>query len=173
MWTPIDQHKVLREWAIAEATSSKEDFPKLLAQHVPQVLQKLRAGQRGALTEAELRDLERAIEHYRVPLLTELLRLQPQWYEGEIPVEILADMRIFNLPDWVRWAPSRKLSNFCGERTGEAAGRAEFKGFTAERPVAVGPSLQGPYCLVEGYTRCCGILRDFKAGIVHTAPESR
>jgi len=41
---------------------------------------------------------------------------------------------------------------------------------TVERPIAVGPSLDGPLCLMEGYTRLASILRDHRAGICST-PE--
>ncbi len=150
----------MRAWAIAEATSQKAALGKAVAEGwcPPEMREKLLSGRYAALTETEWQALERVILQSRGPLL--------QGFEGHVPVEVLRQMRFFDLPDWTAKAPSRNLGDLCGER--HLPGREpEFRGFFTgiERPIAVGPSLQGPFCLVEGYTRCGAILRDHRAGL--------
>jgi len=45
-------------------------------------------------TEAEWESVEDVIAQLRAPLLDGLLQLQPRWYEGELPIEAVAQMRI-------------------------------------------------------------------------------
>lgn len=116
--------------------------------------------------QRELDTLERCIAQYRAPLTTGLLTLQLEWYEGAVRVDALRTMRFFNMPEWTAKAPSRLFGDLVGVRTLDG-NAPEFRGFTTsiERPIAVGPSLDGPLCLVEGYTRCGAIVRDHGAGL--------
>jgi hypothetical protein len=166
-WTPIDYKTVLRAWAIAEATSGKEGFAQAFAQHAPAAIRdKVLTGKGQTLTDEEWRLLEENIRHYRAPMLDHLSTLEVEWFDGQTPVAALASMRFFNLPKWVSQAPSRSFGDLAGSR--ELPGLApEFRGFATriERPIAVGPSLAGPLCLLEGYTRCGAIVRDHGAGL--------
>jgi len=55
---------------------------------------KMKADDWAALTEAEWESVEDVIAQLRAPLLDGLLQLQPRWYEGELPIEAVAQMRI-------------------------------------------------------------------------------
>lgn len=168
-WRPVDETTVLRAWAIAEAMSQKTPLGKAVARgrYLPEMTEKLLSGRHEALSDSEWRALERDIVETRSALLQGLNALHPQWYEGHASAELLREIRFFNLPDWTAKTPSRRLVDLSGDRN--LPGREpEFRGFSTsvERPIAVGPSLDGPLCLVEGYTRCCAILRDCRAGLL-------
>jgi hypothetical protein len=166
-WTRIDNATVLRAWAIAEATSGKEGFAQAVAQQAPKAIRdKVFGGKAETLTDSEWRLLEGGIRQYRAPMLDHLLALGVDWFDGLVPVAELENMRFFNLPKWVSGTRSRRFGDLAGSRA--VAGSApEFRGFstTIERPIAVGPSLAGPLCLLEGYTRCGALVRDHRAGL--------
>ena len=166
-WTQIDQFKMLRNWALAEATSGQTGMSQVVAGWPAETQHKLSTGQHDSLSENEWRMLEAGIVLTREPLLIGLLWLQPQWYRGEVPVEMLADMRIINFSPFVQKAPSRKLADLAeAERGGGRGAKSEFSlDKMVGLPIAVGLSLDGRLCLVEGYSRCCRILRDHKDGI--------
>lgn len=167
-WRPVSLDVVLRSWGIAEATSTKESgFSAEVARQAPAIHGKLLRAE--PLSEAELDALARGIEQYRAPLISGLQAVQPQWFEGVLPVQTLAEMRFFNMNEWSEKAPSRMFGDLAGTRT-IAGTQPEFRGFatSVERPIAVAPSLDGPFCLVEGYTRCAAIVRDHRAGLSAT-----
>jgi len=97
----------------------------------------------------------------------QLIGLAPEWYEGEVAISFLDGMRFFNLPPWVSKVPSLQFADLALSRQRPAMNEAEFCGFATaiERPIAVAPSLEGPFCLLEGYTRCACILRDHRTGL--------
>jgi len=130
------------------------------------IREKVFGGRAETLTAQEWRLLENGIRQYRAPILNHLSTLGVEWFDGQIPVTALAVMRFFNLPQWVTKAPSRSFGDLAGRR--QLPGSApEFRGFSTmiERPIAVGPSLAGPLCLLEGYTRCGALVRDDRAGL--------
>ena len=171
-WRRVDFQAVLRSWAIAEATSDKEaGFSGAVRQQAPSLHAKLLRGD--ALSESELNAIANAIKQYRAPMLAGLLPLDPAWYEGAVSIETLSEMRIFNLPAWVARTPSRSLSEHCGAPQPRSSSEPEFRGFRnpLERIIAVGVTQDEPFCLLEGYTRGCAMIRDHKAGLrVETVP---
>lgn len=168
VWRRVTEATVLRAWAVAEATSAKEPLGKAVAEGrcPPEMRDKLLAGRHRELTEAEWQALVRAVLQARGPLLQGLLDLRPEWYEGKVPIPFVEQMFFFNLPAWVAKTPSRNLGDLAGTRH-QSGNEPEFRGFFTdiERPIAVGPSLDGPFCLVEGYTRCGCLVRDHRAGL--------
>jgi hypothetical protein len=166
-WTRIDYVTVLRAWAIAEATSGKEGFAHAFAEQAPQPMRANVLNRHvESLTADEWRVLEVNIRQYRAPMLDHLLALGVDWFDAQLSVGALENMRFFNLPQWVSKAPSRRFGDLAGSRT--VPGLApEFRGFSTsiERPIAVAPSPCGPFCLLEGYTRCGAIVRDRRAGL--------
>ena len=67
--------------------------------------------------------------------------------------------------------PSGRLIDFAEAERGAGTGRAEFdRSCMVGTPIAVGPTLDGPFMLVEGYTRCCRALRDQNAGLYDGLP---
>ncbi len=167
-WRRITESAVLRAWAIAETTSNKTELGKAVREgRCPAELRDKLLGARDVeLTEPEWQVLERAILDSRGALLRQLVDLRPEWYEGEVPVGSLEQLRFFNLPEWVAKAPSRNFGDLVGTRS-QGGNAPEFRGFATrtERPVAVGAGLEGLLCLVEGYTRCGCLLRDYRAGL--------
>ncbi len=166
VWSQIDQFEMLRNWALAEATSGQTEMSHVVAGWPAETQRKLQTGQHDLLSEGEWRMLEAGIVFTRQLLLVGLLWLQPEWYRGEVPVETLADMRIINSPPFAGKAPSRKLADLAeAERGGGTASQSQFSlDKMVGLPIAVGLSFDGPVCLVEGYTRCCTILRRCKDG---------
>jgi len=140
-----------------------------MAQAAPAACAKLRTARLNELTEADWVSLKRAIIAVRSPFLVSLIALAPDWYVGHLSIDAVAAMRFANSDDWPQKWPSRVFGDLAGAR--HLPGRTpEFRGFrtTIERPIAVGPSLDGPFCLMEGYTRLACILRDHRAAIRST-----
>ncbi len=78
------------------------------------------------------------------------------------PIEAVAGMRIMAFPPFLEKAPSRRLAELAeAERGAGPAGQPEFsRAAMVGAPIAVGRTLDGPFTLMEGYTRCCRALRD-------------
>jgi len=161
-WQGIDESEMVRAWALAEVTG-----PSSPLQQVPQldpVREKLRAGGAGTLTNADWQLLERGIRLTRQPMLDPLLALRPTWYRGHLPIDVLAGARTINYQRFVELAPSRRLAALCVTR-GQPGGAPEFdRAAMTAPPILIGPTLDGPWCLVEGYRRCCRAIRDDLAG---------
>lgn len=132
----------------------------------------MEAGKWEALSEPEWQMLESAIAEFRQPLLAGLLALQPDWYEGELPIEAVAEMRIVKYQPFAQKAPSGRLVDLAGAERGDAPrGHGEFiRKSMVGLPIAVGRNLAGPLTLVEGYTRCCRALRDYRTGLFDGLP---
>lgn len=159
-WMPTTEAHAIREWGLAEIVSDK--LPTGSAPWLEPLRAKVRNARRDELTEAEWSALERLARDFRAPMLDPLLALRPKWYEGEIAVEDLYQARIIAYPPFVKNAPSRRLDELCGPSNAPAP---EFdRAVMNARPIVLGPSVAGPWCLVEGYGRCCRALRDHRAG---------
>ena len=140
-----------------------------MAQVAPVASEKVRTARLDTLTEADWVSLKRAIVVVRSPFLISLIALNPDWYVGRMSLDAVAAMRFANSGDWPQKWPSRVFGDLAGVR--HLPGRApEFRGFRTaiERPIAVGPALDGPFCLMEGYARLACVLRDHRAGIRNT-----
>ena len=161
-WQDIDESEMLRAWALAEVTSSTS--PMQQAPDFDPVREKLRAGGADTLTPADWQLLERGIRWAREPILGPLLALRPRWYRAHLPVEVLADARTIGFPLFVAKAPSRRLAALCAAEGHPGAAPGEFRreAMTAP-PILVGVTLEGPWCLAEGYRRCCRAIRDQQA----------
>jgi hypothetical protein len=164
MWTPVDRKRMLRAWAMAEVTNPRWAH-NLAGVGWPSELQaKMKADDWAALTEAEWESVEDVIAQLRASLLDGLLQLQPRWYEGELAIEAVAQMRIMAYPPFVANAPSRRLVDLAEVERGASSGPPEFlRAYMVGTPIAVAPVVGGPFTLVEGYTRCCRALRDWNS----------
>jgi len=157
-----------RAWALAEVISPTSPMQQM--SECNPVRAKLRDG--GTLSETDWQVLEHGIRWARQPMLDPLLALHPTWYRGELPVDVLAGARTINLPAYVERAPSRQLAALCATR-GQSEGAPEFHHASMTAPaILVGPTLDGPWCLVEGYRRCCRAIRDDRAGRFDGLPLS-
>ncbi len=168
----MNQSHMLRTWAIAEVANPRWAANLAGVPWPPGLKAKMDVGQWDALTEAEWGMDEQVICQLRAPLLDGLLPLQPHWYEGGLPIEAVADMRIMAFPPCVEKAPSRRLADLAeAERGAGPVGQAEFaRAIMVGLPIAVGRTLDGPFLLVEGYTRCCRALRDQNTGLYDGLP---
>lgn len=160
-WSPISEAQAIREWGLAEIVSDKlpiGSFPQL-----EPLRTRVREVGRLGLTDTEWRALEEIARAYRASMIDPLLELRPTWYEGgEFAVEELLGVRIINDQGFIQRAPSRILKDLCGEPT---PGIPEFdRAKMNARPILLGSSLGGPWCLVDGYGRCCRAIRDHRAG---------
>ena len=156
---------MLRTWAMAELMNPRW-APNLAGVPWPSALRaKMNARDWAALTEAEWAMVEHVMMQLRAPLLGGLLPLQPQWYEGGVPIEAVAEMRVMAYAPFVAKVPSRRLVDLAEAERGAPSGTPEFvRAFMVGVPIAVAPALAGPFTLVEGYTRCCRALRDWNTG---------
>jgi len=159
-WTQTAEARVIREWGLAEIVSPTAPLGAM--PELASVRARVRTTGREGLTEADWQILEGEARRTRAPMIDPLLRLAPDWYEGELLIEDLVVARIINYQPFVENAPSRRLDDFCGQPTRDAA---EFdRPAMNARPILLGSSLAGPWCLVEGYGRCCRAIRDHRAG---------
>jgi hypothetical protein len=158
----VSEQEVVRDWAISEVISDVADLAR--DPYLPAVRRRVLAGEKLLPGEWDL--LETRLRVVRSPLLDGLLAVRPTWFRGELSLTTFGEMRIIAFQPFVEKAPSRRLEDYCAA---EAAGRTSpTREFIRERmnaPVlAVASSLSGPYCLVDGYNRCCRALRDSRAG---------
>ena len=165
MWTEVGERRMLRSWAMAEVTNPRW-ASNLAGVEWPSMLKaKMDAGDWVALTEAEWAIVEDVISQLRAPLLGGLLQLGPRWYESELPIETVAQIRIMAYPPFVAKVPSRRLMDLAEAERGASSSAPEFlRASMVGTPIAVAPIIVGPFTLVEGYTRCCRALRDWSSG---------
>lgn len=165
-WQRIDVSEMLRAWAVAEIRSRRG--PQMVAAGaLPQRLLEVCLVQEfDALSPADWEAIENVIVDSRGALLSGLLLLNVQWYTGDLTIAEARHLRCFNLRAYLEKAPSGMLMDLAGRRYLEGV-EPEFRGLETdlEMPIAVGPSLAGPFCLVEGYSRTASWLRDHAAGI--------
>jgi hypothetical protein len=172
-WTPVDQSGMLRTWAMAEVVNPRW-APNLVGTIPwPAALKaKMDAGHWHALTESEWPMVENIITQLRAPLLGGLLALRPKWYLGEIPIAAVAETRFVNFQGFLAKVPgSRRLADLAEAERGAEKAQPEFnRAAMTGLPIAVGSTLDGPFTLVEGYSRCCRALRDYHAGLYDGLP---
>ena len=164
-WVPATASQMLRAWGVAELRSSRGDQALQAGLVSVHLLSMLRAQEFDAISPDGWASVEDAIIAMRGQLVSSLLHLDLHWYEHELDLAGVTALRFFNLPEWQAKWPSQRLVDLAGERD---PGRTEpeWHGFETpiERPIAVGRTLHGPFCLVEGYTRVCTWLRDRRTG---------
>ena len=146
---------MLRNWAVAEIDSSR--WGKYYRTCLPDAVFRKANSECPTLAEGEWTQLEAAVRQLRSPLLNDLLSFQIRWFEGKLLTEELAEAAIINLDQFNRVAPSKRLVDIA--KAGIVPGQEGFdstkmRGF----PILVAQRNEGPYCLVEGYSRCCSIL---------------
>lgn len=166
----ISEEIMLQNWALAEITSIRRQ--KYLNGALPQgLIEKIRQGQYD-FTKREWKQLTDMIRSTRSELLSGLLQLKLEWYDGALPVSELNTLEMMNWPPFVNLAESRKFIDlvdaFCAEKMPLnhhefAANLERIKNeFVLDKmkgmPIVVGQSIQPPYVLIEGFTRLSAIL---------------
>jgi len=156
---PIEEADMLRAWALAEVTGPGMQIPQL-----DPVREKLRVGGTASLNDWDWWLLEKTVPIARAPILGALLPLRVSWYRGHLTIEALAEQaRTFNFAPFDKVAPSRQLAALCRAIRRPDAPEFDRAAMTVP-PVFVAPSITGPWCLIEGYRRCCRALRDRDGG---------
>ena len=168
-WVPATASQMLQAWGVAELRSPRGDQALQAGLISPQLLEALRTQDFGGISPDGWASVEDATIAMRGQLVSSLLHLELHWYDHDLDLAGVQALRFFNLPEWQTKWPSQMLVDLAGERDTTRT-EPEFRGFETpiERPIAVGPSLNGPFCLVEGYTRVCTWLRDQHAWPHHT-----
>jgi hypothetical protein len=164
--TAID---MLRHWAVAEIISDR--WPEYFRMIPSELIAKVRSRQLDSLVETEWHVLTEVIIAVRSPLLKDLPELRLDWYRADLAIDQLRDVRIVAFAPLVAEAPSRLLGDLPSTQAGERGLQGapfELSRMTG-RPIFVAPSLWGPYCLVEGYTRCTTMLANYRAGTLSAA----
>lgn len=175
--TRVTAKDVLRNWAVAEA-SSKRQWSSLRQLVSPTTVKKLDKGQPDTLSEAEWENLERLIVQSRASLLKGLLRLNLRWHRGELAAEELNSLHMINWPPFTELAGSTRLVDLVAalERGQMPPDHEQFalslrriqRDFKVERmignPILVSETSRPPYYLIEGYTRCCAMLLNLRRG---------
>lgn len=163
-------NRMLMAFALAEVRSEKSALGVAIRKAPPDhaLAQKVRAN--ADLGPADWDVLVRAILQTRAPLLESLVASPAvEWWEAETTVDELLGMRFIAVSEWLAKWPSQRLADLCGLR--HVPGNApEFQGWPdlITQPIAVGRD--NDYCLVEGYTRCCTLIRDTRAGLCLPTP---
>jgi hypothetical protein len=169
----VTEQTVLSTWALAELRGPAGARAVEMGLMSAQVLDRLRTDADPSLTAAEWTQAHHAIRVKRAPLIGNLFDLGVTWSSAVFEVDDLQGLEIIAIPEWHAKYPTQRLEELAGTRhlSGDAP---EFRGFetTLESPIAVCERLDGPCCLVEGYTRVATFLRDSGAGLT-TSREMR
>jgi CheY-like chemotaxis protein len=179
-WRPTTASHMLRAWGVAELRSPRGSQALQAGLISPQLLDALHHQHFDTISPEGWAAIEDAVIAMRGQLVSSLLHLELRWYERELDLPGVQALRFFNLPEWQQKWPSQMLVDLAGERD-PARTEPEFHGLetslepygldtSLERLIAVGATLRGPFCLVEGYTRAATWLRDKQAGLA--GPET-
>jgi len=166
---PTSERDVFWHWARAELTSPR--FAKYYGDLTPRVQAFLRSGQKENLTASDWDNLQRVTFGVRSPLLIGLHRLGTNWFTASLRYDELPNVLIMPLLDFVVAAPSRHFSEFVAalDRGEIDAAQEELirsykqtrDTFSLQRlagaPILVAESTDGPYVLLEGYSRLSAV----------------
>jgi len=164
--TQVTETTVLAAWAVAELRGPAG--PRMVEAGFlsAQVLDGLRSGLVDSLSANGWEEAIAAIRIKRELLIGNLFTLGIEWYATAFAVEELRALEIIAVPEWLAKYPTRTMGELAGARSLEGI-EPEFRGFgtALESPIAVAATLDGPRCLLEGYTRVGTFLRDVQAGL--------
>lgn len=164
--TPVTDQDVLIAWGVAELRGAAGTRAVALGLLTAQVLDGLQSGDPDALSADGWAQVIAAIQHKRAPLIGNLFTLGIEWTRTTFDVAQLQAMEIIAVPEWHAKYPSHRMDELAGPRDLARTG-PEFRGFETviECPIAVGATLDGLFCLVEGYTRVAAFLHDAHGGL--------
>jgi hypothetical protein len=141
---------MLLDWGVAEL-SSKPD-PNLLRLVPPELVERAKNGV-DALSLADAADVAVAILLFRWELLGYFVRNPTEWLEGDFAAANLGDVHVIDSPDDYKGKPTiRELARVFEDRLPNFHYEA-----MRERPILLGPTKDGPWCLMDGYHRCVEI----------------
>ena len=159
---PIDVKDVLFfDYAYAEMLEPGRWNPDAaqLAAHVARV------GGPSHLSREERQNLVTRICLHREPMLGFLLKNPATWFTGLLDVEAIGGLRLTRWFEKPEFANARTIDELLESPGGAIYAKLDFTiGTMRGRPIMAAEDLAGPYCLVEGTTRCCEIVRLARAG---------
>jgi hypothetical protein len=164
-WTRTSQSRMLRVWAQGEIGNPRwATF--LSGVHWPHQLKaKIDIGNWSTLTENEWELVEGVLCQFRAPLLQGILALSPDWYEGAMTIQEIAEVRFMRFGPFlqkVSW--SRRLADLAAAHEASASTSEFIRSPVMVPPIIVGSSLERAFTLLEGFTRCTSALRDHASG---------
>jgi hypothetical protein len=127
---------------------------------------KVRQSQKKELTEEEWVTMERILGEIRPAYVPPLMKLNPEWWSGSIPIDLLPSLRIANYEPLRHLASNRLLVDYVrgldggGETPGDTAAfryRRMRDVFDPKKvrglPILAAEHAEGPFTIVEGLTR--------------------
>ena len=140
----ISTDEMLLDWGIAEAETRCASYLH------PDTLSRIRAKE--ALTPADRATLIAIIRQIRQPLLDFGIDPPTTWHSAKLQVADLGGIRL------IRYFSVQRLADLAA--TDNPYTRRDFTPSKARgRPIFVGPTLEGPWNLLEGTHRCCGMIK--------------
>ena len=171
-----DEFEMIWQWAYAEYES--ERFGKLYGLPT-EIKQKLASNNSNELTPGERIALRAQVLGVRGPLLKGLVGLGVRWHTATFDHSDLSDIIIMNWPPFVAIASSRKLSDFVAMLDkGVSPPNDEFLNTYRKMkarfsltdmhgsPILVSKTTDGPYILVEGYSRLTALTSKHETGVL-------
>jgi hypothetical protein len=172
------ERDLIWHWARAEIESGR--FFQFYGSLEPHLREFVVSDDRSRLTPEDWGTLRKIVFGSRSPLLKGLARLGTIWHVGKLPFSELAELEIMDWPYFVPLSPSRRLEAFVrGLDRGQVPPHEERfainyrnlrRQFSIERthgyPVLVAERKQGPYIVVEGYSRLSVLTSKYIAGEV-------
>lgn len=173
----ISASAMLRNWALAEASSDRR-IPYVREYLTDGMMREITGKGMSDLSEQELESLEQMILKERSGLLGGLLKIDVEWYSGNLSLEDAESLRIMDWPPFVSLAESRKLLDLVrafqwgkmppDHREFEISLLKIKEGFSFDKmvgvPILVAKSKNPPYLLVEGFTRLSAMLLNILDG---------
>jgi restriction system protein len=159
---PIDQEHVLFfDYAYAEMLEPGRWNPEAaqLAADVAQI------GGPDRLSPEDRRNLVDRICQHREPMLGFLLRNPTKWFAGSFDVDAIGALRLTSWFEQPHFANARTIDELLESLGGATYAKLDFRlDAMRGRPIIVSANLAGPYCLIEGTTRCCEVVRLARRG---------
>ena len=151
---PITEREMLLDWGRAEAdTYVRNGWPL-----PPELEQRAIAGD--VLSRADERQIIARITTVRAGMICGLLHVDLDWGYAEIGVSDLSKVGVVDIPEFRSATTIEELAERLPEMRKENFDPTRMRG----HPIIIGPSVNGPFQLIEGTTRSCEILRMHRAG---------
>jgi len=120
----------------------------------PAVRAKILGG--STIDDTDVAEIVRASMAVRGAFVVFFLSNGTQWFTADFPASELGGVRVLRCH--VAFSPNRTFAEFAQAKQELGPPRFDLS-VTRGRPILVGPTVNGPWCLMEGNHRCCSILR--------------
>jgi len=172
---PGSQRDLVWHWLRAELESSR--YARSYGFLNPDLSAKVFMADKASITDEEWMNLAQALFYVRAPLLKGLLRQPTTWYTGTMSLSEIPDLKVM-WPAYLEISPNHNLRDLV---TAIDAGQVpkhekkfvdNYKQFRdvfkynpqTGWPILIGEKKEGPYLLLEGYTRFSVLTSKFLKG---------